>query len=94
LAQNVKRPSGKPLVGLDPQVRLNRETQGAMMIRPHLRAKAPVPTGGRVPRRFGNTRAEFEQNPRFCRLPWLAFTLAPHLQTINYRGRFSPFGGI
>jgi hypothetical protein len=24
----------------------------------------------------------------------LAFTLAPHLQTINYRGRFSPFRGI
>jgi hypothetical protein len=24
----------------------------------------------------------------------LAFTLAPHLQIINYRGRFSPFPGI
>jgi hypothetical protein len=24
----------------------------------------------------------------------LAFTLVPHLQLINYRGRFSPFGGI
>jgi hypothetical protein len=24
----------------------------------------------------------------------LAFTLAPHLQTINYRGRFNPFAGI
>jgi hypothetical protein len=24
----------------------------------------------------------------------LAFTLAPHLQTINYRGRFSPFRDI
>jgi hypothetical protein len=24
----------------------------------------------------------------------LAFTLAPHLQTINYRGRFSRFVGI
>jgi len=24
----------------------------------------------------------------------LAFTLAPHLQLINHRGRFSPFGGI
>jgi hypothetical protein len=24
----------------------------------------------------------------------LAFTLAPHLQLINYRGRFSPFPGI
>ena len=24
----------------------------------------------------------------------LAFTVAPHLQTINHRGRFSPFGGI
>jgi len=24
----------------------------------------------------------------------LAFTVAPHLQTINYRGRFSPFVGI
>jgi hypothetical protein len=24
----------------------------------------------------------------------LAFTLAPHLQRINHRGRFSPFGGI
>jgi len=24
----------------------------------------------------------------------LAFTLAPHLQLINYRGRFSRFGGI
>jgi len=24
----------------------------------------------------------------------LAFTLAPHLQIINYRGRFSRFGGI
>jgi hypothetical protein len=23
----------------------------------------------------------------------LAFTLAPHLQLINYRGRFSPFRG-
>jgi hypothetical protein len=26
--------------------------------------------------------------------PALAFTLAPHLQTINYRGRFWPFAGI
>jgi hypothetical protein len=26
--------------------------------------------------------------------PPLAFTLAPHLQIINYRGRFSRFGGI
>jgi hypothetical protein len=25
---------------------------------------------------------------------WLAFTLAPHLQPINYRGCFSPFIGI
>jgi hypothetical protein len=25
---------------------------------------------------------------------WLAFTLAPHLQLINYRRRFSPFPGI
>jgi hypothetical protein len=24
----------------------------------------------------------------------LAFTIAPHLQTINYRGRFSRFVGI
>jgi hypothetical protein len=24
----------------------------------------------------------------------LAFTVAPHLQTINYRGRFSRFVGI
>jgi hypothetical protein len=24
----------------------------------------------------------------------LAFTIAPHLQTINYRGCFSPFGGL
>jgi hypothetical protein len=24
----------------------------------------------------------------------LAFTLAPHLQTINYRGRFPQFAGI
>jgi hypothetical protein len=24
----------------------------------------------------------------------LAFTIAPHLQIINYRGCFSPFGGI
>jgi len=24
----------------------------------------------------------------------LAFTLAPHLQPINHRGRFSPIGGI
>jgi hypothetical protein len=27
-------------------------------------------------------------------VPGLAFTLAPHLQTINYRGRFSRFAGI
>jgi hypothetical protein len=26
--------------------------------------------------------------------PRLAFTLAPHLQTINHRGCFSPFVGI
>jgi hypothetical protein len=26
--------------------------------------------------------------------PGLAFTLAPHLQTINYRGRFPRFAGI
>jgi hypothetical protein len=26
--------------------------------------------------------------------PRLAFTLAPHLQIINYRGRFSRFAGI
>jgi len=30
----------------------------------------------------------------FGRGGWLAFTLAPHLQLINYRGRFSPFVGI
>jgi hypothetical protein len=27
-------------------------------------------------------------------LPVLVFTLAPHLQIINYRGRFSRFVGI
>jgi hypothetical protein len=30
---------------------------------------------------------------QFGRFP-LAFTLTPHLQPINYHGRFSPFGGI
>jgi hypothetical protein len=29
------------------------------------------------------------------RAPWtLASTIAPYLQMINYRGRFSPIGGI
>jgi hypothetical protein len=32
--------------------------------------------------------------PVISALRVLAFTIAPHLQTINYRGRFSRFVGI
>jgi len=34
------------------------------------------------------------RNPVILALRALAFTLAPHLQMINYRGRFSRFVGI
>jgi hypothetical protein len=34
------------------------------------------------------------QKPVISAASALAFTLAPHLQIINHRGRFSPFVGI
>jgi hypothetical protein len=37
---------------------------------------------------------EFTQKPVIPLRDRLAFTVAPHLQIINYRGCFSPFGGI
>jgi hypothetical protein len=55
------------------------------------------------PWRFGTRGNPVKMNkwllfqPNFRAFPAtsaLAFTLAPHLQPINYRGRFSPFGGI
>jgi hypothetical protein len=38
--------------------------------------------------------ADFGPNRAYPRRAALAFTLAPHLQIINYRGCFSPFVGI
>jgi len=39
-------------------------------------------------------RAKRRRNSRFQPTVPLASTLAPYLQMINYRGRFSPIGGI
>jgi hypothetical protein len=39
-------------------------------------------------------RAKGRLKARFQTLPALAFTIAPYLQIINYRGRFSRVGRI
>jgi hypothetical protein len=55
-----------------------------------------VPVGGRPPMRLDCPKSGLKWPAQriIPAAPVLAFTLAPHLQPINHRDCFSPFGGI